>query len=126
MTKSRGFDKRVTVRMTEAMLADLQTVATKQRATVPAIARQAIRNYLDDTDLTLGTRRTFDRRFQRRMDMLEEWLVLLLVVMSRHFARDYDGKSGGHLVKDVLESDFPQMVEAAREMLQKSLQKEEK
>ena len=122
MTKSRGFDKRVTVRMTEAMLADLQTVAAKAKTTVPGIIRRAIRNYLDDTDLTLGTRRTFDRRFQRRMDMLEEWLVLLLVVMTRHFARDYDGKSGGHLVKDVLDSDFPQMVKAVRKMLQKSLQ----
>ena len=123
---SKRFDEKVTIRMTKAMLADLQTVAAKAKTTMPGIIRQAIRNYLDDTDLTLGTRRTFDRRFQRRMDMLEEWLVLLLVVMTRHFARDYDGKSGGHLVKDVLDSDFPQMVEAVRKMLQKSLQKEEK
>ena len=121
MTGKR-FDEKVTIRMTRAMLADLQTVAAKAKTTMPGIIRQAIRNYLDDTDLTLGTRRTFDRRFQRRMDMLEEWLVLLLVVMTRHFARDYDGKSGGHLVKDVLDSDFPQMVKAVRKMLQKSLQ----
>jgi hypothetical protein len=71
---------------------------------------------------TLGTRRAFDRRFQRRMEELEDWLILLLIVISKHFARDYDGKSGGHLVKDVLDGDFPQMAEAAREMLRKSLQ----
>ena len=119
---SKRFDEKVTIRMTEAMLADLRTVAAKTRTTVPGIIRQAIRNYLDDTDLTLGTRRTFDRRFQRRMEELEDWLILLLIVISKHFARDYDGKSGGHLVKDVLDGDFPQMAEAAREMLRKSLQ----
>jgi len=103
--------------MTEAMLADLQTVATKQGATVPAIARQAIRNYLDDTDLTLGTRRTFDRRFQRRMDELEEWLILLLAVSTKHFSREYEGKRGGDLMKELLLSgEFPQMVRRAQEI----------
>jgi hypothetical protein len=39
-----------------------------------AVVRQAIRNYLDGTDLTLGTRRAFDRRFQKRMTDMEEKL----------------------------------------------------
>jgi len=53
------------------MLADLTNVATKSREPVSAIVRQAIRNYLDGTDLTLGTRRTFDRRFERRIAEME-------------------------------------------------------
>ena len=117
MTKSRRFDERVTVRLTEAMLADLQVIATKTKLPIPAIIRTAIRNYLDGTDLTLGTRRTFDRRFQRRMDELEEWLILLLAVSTKHFSREYEGKRGGDLMKELLLSgEFPQMVRRAQEI----------
>jgi predicted transcriptional regulator len=58
---SKRFDEKVTIRMTKAMLADLQVIATKTKLPIPAIIRTAIRNYLDGTDLTLGTRRTFAR-----------------------------------------------------------------
>ena len=87
---SKRFDEKVTIRMTKAMLADLQTVAAKAKTTMPGIIRQAIRNYLDDTDLTLGTRRTFDRRFQRRMGELEDWLILLTFIVSSEFARSHE------------------------------------
>jgi hypothetical protein len=63
MTK-RKYTVRVPLRMTEAIHADLQLVSTKAKLPVAAIIRQAIRNYLDDTDLTLGTRRTFDHLLQ--------------------------------------------------------------
>ncbi|HNS52699.1 MAG TPA: ribbon-helix-helix protein, CopG family [Anaerolineae bacterium] len=63
--------ERLTVKITKHMLADLTNVATKSREPVSAIVRQAIRNYLDGTDLTLGTRRTFDRRFERRIAEME-------------------------------------------------------
>ncbi len=89
MTK-RKYTVRVPLRMTEAMHADLQLVSTKAKLPVAAIIRQAIRNYLDDTDLTLGTRRTFDRRFQRRMGELEDWLILLTFIVSSEFARSHD------------------------------------
>ena len=89
MTK-RKYTVRVPLRMTEAMHADLQLVSTKAKLPVAAIIRQAIRNYLDGTDLTLGTRRTFDRRFQRRMGELEDWLILLTFIVSSEFARSHD------------------------------------
>jgi hypothetical protein len=53
------------------MLADLTNVATKSGEPISAIVRQAIRNYLDGTDLTLGTRRTCYRRFEKRIAEME-------------------------------------------------------
>jgi len=66
------YTKRLTVKITKHMLADLSNVATKSGEPMSAIVRQAIRNYLDGTDLTLGTRRTFDRRFQKAMAEMEQ------------------------------------------------------
>jgi hypothetical protein len=66
------YTERLTVKITSHMLADLINVATKSGEPVSAVVRQAIRNYLDGTDLTLGTRRTFDRRFQKRMADMEK------------------------------------------------------
>lgn len=66
------YTERLTVKITRHMLADLDNVAGKSGEPVSAIVRQAIRNYLDGTDLTLGTRRTFDRRFQTRMAEMEK------------------------------------------------------
>jgi len=66
------YTERLTVKITRHMLADLNNVATKGGDSVSAAVRQAIRNYLDGTDLTLGTRRTFDRRFQRCMADMEK------------------------------------------------------
>jgi hypothetical protein len=69
------YDERITIKVTGKMLADLENVTRKNGQTLSAVVRQAIRNYLDGTDLTLGTRRTFDRRFQKRMDEFEQKLV---------------------------------------------------
>jgi hypothetical protein len=66
------YAERLTVKITRHMLADLNNVAAKGGDSVSAVVRQAIRNYLDGTDLTLGTRRTFDRRFQKRMADMEK------------------------------------------------------
>lgn len=65
------YTERLTVKITRHMLADLTNVATKSGEPMSAIVRQAIRNYLDGTDLTLGTRRTFDRRFEKRIAEME-------------------------------------------------------
>ena len=86
------------------MLADLRNVAEKSGQPLSAVVRQAIRNYLDATDLTLGTRRTFDRRFQKRMEALErkveQYLLALLVLTASQFA-EMPGQnlSGGELLK---------------------------
>jgi Arc/MetJ-type ribon-helix-helix transcriptional regulator len=66
------YTERLTVKITRHMLADLNNVAAKGGDSMSAVVRQAIRNYLDGTDLTLGTRRTFDRRFQKRMADMEK------------------------------------------------------
>jgi len=90
--------------VTKPMLADLRNVADKSGQPLSAVVRQAIRNYLDDTDLTLGTRRTFDRRFQKRMEALErkveQYLLALLVLTASQFA-EMPGQnlSGGELLK---------------------------
>ena len=65
------YTERLTVKITRHMLADLTNVATKSGEPISAIVRQAIRNYLDGTDLTLGTRRTFDRRCEKRIAEME-------------------------------------------------------
>ncbi len=71
---NRNLTEKITIQITRPMLADLQNVATKSGKPLAEIVRQAIRNALDDTDLTLGTRRTFDRRFQKRLDNMESKL----------------------------------------------------
>jgi hypothetical protein len=71
---NRNLTEKITIQITRPMLADLQNVATKSGKPLAEIVRQAIRNALDDTDLTLGTRRTFDRRFQKRLDDMESKL----------------------------------------------------
>jgi hypothetical protein len=101
------FTERMELRVTGPMLADLQNVSTKNDQSIAAIVRQAIRNYLDDTDLTLGTRRTFDRRFQKRMEalekMMERYLLTLLILCASQFAqptRASTSVSGGDLIKE--------------------------
>jgi metal-responsive CopG/Arc/MetJ family transcriptional regulator len=69
------YTERLTVKITRHMLADLNNVAAKGGDSVSAVVRQAIRNYLDGTDLTLGTRRTFDRRVQKMMADMEQNLM---------------------------------------------------
>ena len=102
MPGDRVFTEGIHLLVTRQMLADLRNVAEKSRQPLSAIVRQAIRNYLDSTDLTLGTRRTFDRRFQKRMDdlerRLEQYLLVLLVLIASEFA---EGRniSGGELLK---------------------------
>ena len=73
------YTERLTVKITRHMLADLTNVATKRGEPISAIVRQAIRNYLDGADLTLGTRRTFDRRFEKRIAEMEASLKQGLV-----------------------------------------------
>ena len=73
MPRSKNvYTERLTVKITRQMQADLHNVAAKSGEPLSAIVRQAVRNYLDGTDLTLGTRRTFDRRFQKRMADMEK------------------------------------------------------
>ena len=69
---NRNLTEKITIQITRPMLADLQNVATKSGKPLAEIIRQAIRNALDDTDLTLGTKRRFDRRLQKRIDEMEQ------------------------------------------------------
>ena len=71
---NRNMTEKITIQITRPMLADLQNVATKSGKPLAEIVRQAIRNALDDTDLTLGTKRRFDRRLQTRIDEMEQKL----------------------------------------------------
>ena len=71
---NKNFTEKVTVQITPHMKADLDNIAAKSGEPLAEIIRQAIRNALDDTDLTLGTRRRFDRRFQKRFDEMEAHL----------------------------------------------------
>ncbi len=98
------YSKRLYVWVTPPMMADLQNVAAKSRQPVAAIVRQAIRNYLDGTDLTLGTRRTFDRRFQRRLEALErkleQYLLTHLILSASQFANPTRQATGGELIRE--------------------------
>jgi Arc/MetJ-type ribon-helix-helix transcriptional regulator len=71
---SRNYKAKITIQLTPHMLADLDNVAAKSGRSRAEIVRQAIRNALDDTDLTLGTKRRFDNRFQARFDEMEKHL----------------------------------------------------
>ncbi|MBN1139653.1 MAG: hypothetical protein JXM73_23980 [Anaerolineae bacterium] len=82
--------EKITVQITMPMLADLQNVATKSGKPIAEIVRQAIRNALDETDLTLGTRRTFDRRFQQRLDDMEKRLEEMMEEFLQRRSKDSD------------------------------------
>jgi metal-responsive CopG/Arc/MetJ family transcriptional regulator len=69
---SRNYKAKITIQLTPHMLADLDNIAAKSGQPRAEIVRQAIRNALDDTDLTLGTKRRFDNRFQARFDEMEK------------------------------------------------------
>ena len=85
---NRNLTEKITIQITRPMLADLQNVATKSGKPLAEIIRQAIRNALDDTDLTLGTRRTFDRRFQKRLDDMESELEKMMESFLQRRTKD--------------------------------------
>jgi CRISPR/Cas system CSM-associated protein Csm2 small subunit len=85
---NRNLTEKITIQITRPMLADLQNVATKSGKPLAEIIRQAIRNALDDTDLTLGTRRTFDRRFQKRLDGMESKLEEMMETFLQRRTKD--------------------------------------
>ena len=85
---SKCLTEKITIQITMPMLADLQNVATKSDKPIAEIVRQAIRNALDETDLTLGTRRTFDRRFQQRLDDMEKRLEEMMERFLQRRSKD--------------------------------------
>ena len=85
---SKCLTEKITIQVTMPMLADLQNVATKSGKPIAEIVRQAIRNALDETDLTLGTRRTFDRRFQQRLDDMEKRLEEMMKEFLQRRSKD--------------------------------------
>jgi phosphotransacetylase len=85
---SKSLTEKITIQVTMPMLADLQNVATKSGKPIAEIVRQAIRNALDETDLTLGTRRTFDRRFQQRLDDMEKRLEEMMKEFLQRRSKD--------------------------------------
>ena len=85
---SKCLTEKITIQITMPMLADLQNVATKSGKPIAEIVRQAIRNALDETDLTLGTRRTFDRRFQQRLDDMEKSLEEMMEQFLHRRSKD--------------------------------------
>ena len=85
---SKCLTEKITIQVTMPMLADLQNVATKSGKPIAEIVRQAIRNALDETDLTLGTRRTFDRRFQQRLDDMEKRLEEMMEEFLQRRSKD--------------------------------------
>ena len=87
---SKCLTEKITIQVTAPMLADLQNVAAKSGKPIAEIVRQAIRNALDETDLTLGTRRTFDRRFQRRLDDMEKKLEQMMEQFLQRRSKDSD------------------------------------
>ena len=85
---SQSLTEKITIQVTTPMLADLQNIATKSGKPIAEIVRQAIRNALDETDLTLGTRRTFDRRLQKRLDDMEERLEEMMAQFLQRRSKD--------------------------------------
>ena len=122
------YTERLELRVTRHMLADLQNVATKSGQPLAVIIRQAIRNYLDATDLTLGTRRSFDRRFQRRMEALERkmerYLLTLTILAASQFANPTREAKGGELIKESARLAVGDAGSQVRQMILKTPRKE--
>ena len=71
---TRQYEEKLTLQISRDMRVDLETIARKSNLSLAEVARRALRNAIDGTDLTLGTRKAFDRRFRDRLDGLEQKL----------------------------------------------------
>jgi hypothetical protein len=71
---TRQYEATLNVQISRDMRVDLETIARKSNLSLAEVARRALRNAIDGTDLTLGTRKAFDRRFRDRLDGLEQKL----------------------------------------------------
>ena len=71
---TRQYEATLNVQISRDMRLDLETIARKSNLSLAEVARRALRNAIDGTDLTLGTRKVFDRRFRDRLDGLEQKL----------------------------------------------------
>jgi metal-responsive CopG/Arc/MetJ family transcriptional regulator len=116
--KSRKYKAKITVQLTPHMLADLDNIAAKSGQPRAEVVRQALRNALDNTDLTLGTKRRFDNRFQERFDEMEKHLEETLThflesmrdVYVQQVVKESMGEIKSHVgrmrVKDAQQMDF--------------------
>jgi hypothetical protein len=91
MTQSESALKKrfVTVRMTEAMYANLQRLAGAERGAVAEEIRRAIRLYLDTRGEIAGSRRYFTGRFRDEVRALRRelgWHLTLITILLAEVA----------------------------------------
>ena len=84
------YTSRVSVHVTPAMSDRLDQIAIMRDEPKAEIVRQALRNYLDQQEDVLGSRKHFTKMFQRRVTYIERLLSVLISVnvQSHHILQE--------------------------------------
>ncbi len=96
------YDHRVSIHVTGAMHTRLTRLADDRNLPIAELARDALREYLDQQEDVQGSRKHFTKGFQRRMDFIEWQLFVLLWLVARSFAYLISNASGKKLAPETL------------------------
>lgn len=96
------YDHRVSIHVTGAMHTRLTRLADDRNLPIAELARDALREYLDQQEDVHGSRKHFTKGFQRRIDFIEWQLFVLLWLVSRSFAYLISNVSGKKLAPETL------------------------
>lgn len=96
------YDHRVSIHVTGAMHTCLTRLADDRNLPIAELARDALREYLDQQEDVQGSRKHFTKGFQRRIDFLEWQLFVLLWLVARSFAYLISNASGKKLAPETL------------------------
>jgi len=96
------YDHRVSIHVTGAMHTRLTRLADDRNMPIAELAREALREYLDQQEDVQGSRKHFTKGFQRRIDFIEWQLFVLLWLVSRSFAYLISNASGKKLAPETL------------------------
>ena len=80
----------------------LTRLADDRNMPIAELAREALREYLDQQEDVQGSRKHFTKGFQRRIDFIEWQLFVLLWLVSRSFAYLISNASGKKLAPETL------------------------
>lgn len=96
------YDHRVSIHVTGAMHTRLTRLADDRNLPIAELARDALREYLDQQEDVHGSRKHFTKGFQRRIDFIEWQLFVLLWLVARSFAYLISNASGKKLAPETL------------------------
>jgi predicted DNA-binding protein len=75
-------DQRLSANITQAMFDRVEHIARRKQVPKSEVVREAVRYYLDSQEDLAGSRKHFTRSFQRRMDVVDYELELIILLLA--------------------------------------------